>query len=154
MRWILATSLLLLALPASADEWFKDCRLGTGAASTQVQSGSEVCAQLDADENTPMLFVRGCDNIDLIWFSDITGGGGANTGRFYACAQPTDASGDGPTDGTWTQADRCFLIENLTLDGDSSTNTEAILGYAATWIYADVASYDAGTALAMVRCNR
>ena len=44
-------------------------------------------------------------------------------------------------------------LENVTLDGDPATNTEAIYGAAGEWIYVDVVAWVDDEPRVIVRCN-
>jgi hypothetical protein len=102
-----------------------------------------------------MLYVGDCENIDVIFAQDLSqAGASTSTVNIYSCNSPTDASADGPTDAGWSAADTCFILENVLLDGIVATNTEAIYGAAATWIYADTVTFGAAdTPRTIVRCN-
>lgn len=152
---LLILGVLLLASPAVAADWLKfgsttqvvtglDSRTGTMWASTSPA----------ADENSPMLNVSQCENIDIFFFEDMDDGGASkNEMKVYSCGAAVDGSGVGPTNAGFNPAGVCWVIENVTLDGDESTNTEAIYGAAAVWIYADVSTWVAVTPLLIVHCN-
>jgi hypothetical protein len=103
-----------------------------------------------------MLYVEECDYVDIFFERDY-GSDGATTSTVYvySCVYPVDADGDTPEEGstTFTAADGCFIVENVLLDGDPSTNTEAIYGLGAVWIYTDIQTYGASDApRTLVRC--
>jgi hypothetical protein len=142
------------------EDWRKGCQ--TNMNTSNVALGGWVCANF-GDSTTlngesKMLSVSSCDNIDVLVFPDRDGSANdAATFQVYSCGNPTDASGDDPPDATWSATGICWIAENLTLDGDPATNTEAIYGLAAEWIYILAAGIDASPntddPLVIVRCN-
>jgi hypothetical protein len=148
--------MVVLASSASASQlWQKSCQSGANNATNNVNRGGFVCNDSVANTNSEMLFTGDCENIDILFAQDLSqAGASTSTANIYSCMSPTDASGDGPTDAGWSAADTCWIMENITLDGISSTNTEAIYGSAAVWIYSDTVIYGAAdTPRVIVRCN-
>ena len=144
---------LFVAGVASGEPWYKGCD-ANGSQTKNVALGGFVCTSPDANENSPMLSVSTCDNFDvLFWFDIDDAGADANTVNIYSCANPTDGSGVGPDAVGWNAAGVCWLLENVTLDGDPATNTEAIYGAAGEWIYVDVLAWVDDTPRVIVRCN-
>ena len=149
--------LLLYPLTAhTAQTWQKSCQAGTAFAVTSVAPGGFVCNDSVANTNSAMLDVSACREFEVLFSQDLSqAGASTSTVNVYACTSPTDASGDNPTvAATWSAADTCFILENITLDGIVATNTEAIYGAAGTWIYSNTVIYGAAdTPRTIVRCN-
>lgn len=145
--WILLVelvALLLFAVPAGAASWLKSC--AAGAVTTGLQLGSFACnIPTSATDDSGILSVGACENIDIFFYDDTDGDGTLGDAEAIMRNCPS-ASAD---------AQGCWAIENVTLDGDAATGTEAIYGAAAVWIYLDVTAYatTAEPVAAIVRCN-
>ena len=127
MRTILILCLALLAGPAAAADWLLFCR--TGSPVTALKPGEWACNRPTAiDNDTPALGVALCENHDILYHLDVNGDATASSATVAMRSCPT-ATAD---------ADACWIAENLTLDGNPATNTEAIFGYKALWIYGDL----------------
>jgi len=148
-------ALLVLAWPAAAADWLKFGRATQVTTALDARSGvTWASTSSSAGENSPMLNVSQCENIDILFYEDMDdGGGSANTVKVYSCGAAEDGSGVGPTNAGFNPAGFCWAIENTTLDGNETTNTEAIYGAAAEWIYADIIAWVDVTPLLVVRCN-
>ena len=147
--------------------WQKSCQTGDRHEVTHVPPGTFVCFDplaklggLDADntDNSPMISVTQCENIDILFFDDIVGSpADANTALAYTCGNPTDPDGNGPNTAAFTAAEVtgiCNIIENVTLDGVEATDTEAIYGVAAEWIFVDpTGTWTGDMGRIIVRCN-
>jgi hypothetical protein len=102
-----------------------------------------------------MLYVGDCENFSVRWYPVLVGAADDSaTAVIYSCGSNQDASGDDPYDATFSATGLCWSIENLTLDGDSSTNTEAIYGADSEWIYADFGSITDDTPRLIVKCGQ
>jgi len=155
MHYLILLLALLVAAPAWGADWLKFGRATQSVTALDSRSGvTWASTSPGSDVNSPMLNVSQCENIDILYWLDVDdGGASANTMRVYACSAATDASGAAPTASGFDPTGFCWIIENTTLDGDPATNTEAIYGAAAIWIYADVVSFVAVTPLLAVSCN-
>lgn len=142
--WKILPALLvcLWSAPALAQSWTKACQSGltTGNANPQ---GSFYCYDLSGTNDSPVLNVHACENFDVLFEPDFGGAGATATVRIYNLATPTASTAAG------------WIIENLTLDGDPATNTEAIYGAAGVWIFVDVVLGPGGgeDARVIVHCN-
>ena len=143
----------LLPTPADAANWLKGCQ-GTGQDNLSIGPGSFAClVPTSATDDSGILSVDSCENIDIFYWDDADGDGVAGGGTVQARSCPTtDAL---RTDTDTVQDAACFIMENLTLDGVPSTNTEAIYGIAANRMKITVTAY-ATTSEPIrveVRCN-
>jgi hypothetical protein len=152
---------------AIGEDWHKGCQTGMFSRASSVPLGGFVCASfgLDTANRTPasatvndesqMISVSQCDNFDVLFFPDKDGAAddAGVTMQIYSCAAPTDASGDSPPDAGWSATGLCWLLQNATLDGDPSTDTEAIYGAAAEWIFALAANVVDDEPVVILRCN-
>ena len=144
----------LAALPAHSADWLKNCQTTSAANAQTLQPGSFACTipTSATDNSDGYLDVSACENIDILYWDDVDGDttAGGGTGIMRSC----------PTTGLSTAAagvgeSACWAIENLTLDGNPATNTEAIYGVAANWIFWEQTAYATTTEpiRVMVRCN-
>ena len=144
------------------EDWYAGCQIASGTTTSNIAQGGFVCANF-GDSSTlngesKMLSVTMCDNYDVLFFPDRDGAADdVVTANVYVCGNPTDASGDDPPDAGWSATGLCWVLENVTLDGEPATNTEAIYGAAGEWIYINMigidASPDSDDPLVIVRCN-
>jgi len=143
---------LLVGSAAQASTWRKACQ-DTGAEATahSLNQGDMACSTLldatgAAGEDTGRLVVNSCENIDILFFPDFDSDAAASgaTIQVRSCAPGAVLGTDG-----------CWAMENLTLDGVPSTNTEAIYGIAASDLFVDVIAYATPTepVRVVVRCN-
>jgi len=136
---------LVAPFPAGAANWLKSGQ-SPGSATQSLFVGSWASNAPTAEtDDSGILGVSNCENVDVLFFDDSDGDGTASgiNGVVRSCPS---ASAD---------AQGCWAVENLTLDGDPATNTEAIYGFAANWIYIDYggAETDDASTLVIVRCN-
>jgi hypothetical protein len=162
--WVGLLGLLLTPLAAQADvNWYKNCQSGVFSRTQNVSKGGFVCNNPTGNSlanNSNMLYVGECENVDLLFFPDLDGtNDDTDTLIVWSCPDlaPTDASGDAHQDATWSPTNICWSVEDtLTtpLTGDPNTNLEAIYGFAAVWIYVDPGATDTDTPRVIVKCNR
>jgi hypothetical protein len=152
---LLVLCAVALAWPASGADWLKFGRATQTVTALDARAGIVWASTSPAaDENSPMLSVSQCENFDIFFYEDMDdGGGSANEVEIYSCGAAVDGSGVGPTNAGFNPAGICWVIENATLDGDETANTESIYGVAGVWIYADVSTWVAVTPLVVVHCN-
>jgi hypothetical protein len=148
---------LAVGLPASASDWLKNCQTTGGANSHSLLPGGFACyipsGAIGATDNSDgMLDVSSCENIDLLWFDDVEGDGVVAGATAVISSCPTS---DLSTANGGVGEAACWAIENVTLDGVPGTNTEAIYGVAANWIFVEMVAYAtvAEPARLLVRCN-
>jgi hypothetical protein len=93
-----------------------------------------------------MLQIDQCENFSFRFFPDIDGVETNGTITVLICGD--DAVANVPN--------ACFVLENVTLDGDPSTNTEAVYGADATWAIVDIGAACGATANCRVEfaCNQ
>lgn len=148
--------LAVLLVPTWAWAGDRDWERGCNASrvTTAVSTGAFVCATAATSTNTPMLNTATCENMDVLFFPD-TGGADADAAvaDVYICGSRTDASGDGPQDAGWSPTGICWLLENVQLDGNPATNTEAVYGAAAVDLYVDFSGITTDDPRVIVRCN-
>ena len=113
----------------------------------------------DATDNSPMLSVSQCENIDVLSYDDMLGDPtDANTFTVYSCGNPTNPAGNGPNEAGFDANDIlgiCWVMEGAdgVLDSDPASN-EAIYGIAAEWMYVDPTGTHTGDmGRIIVRCN-
>ena len=77
---------------------------------------------------------------------------GGGTGALRVCPNTSLTTADGA--GTGAEKS-CWKLENVTFDGNPATNTEAVYGAAANWVFWDQISYTtvAEPIRVIVRCN-
>lgn len=149
----LVGALAALAGPAHAADWLKGCQ-GAGQHNLSLQPGSSACLiPTSATDDSGILAVSGCENIDILYWDDVDGDGVAGGGTVQARSCPM--SGALLTASDAVQDAACFAMENLTFDGNPATNTEAIYGIAANRIKITVTAYATPTEPIQVevRCN-
>lgn len=145
---------LVASTGASAANWLKNCQATASAASQSLSPGQSACnvPTTATDNSSGLLSVDGCENIDLLFFPDFDGDAVASgaTGQFRSC--PT--TGLSTANGGVGEA-ACWVIENVLFDGNPATNTEAIYGVAANWIFWEQVAYATPTEpiRVVVRCN-
>ena len=128
-----AAALLLLALPAAAvSTW--DIIPGT---SNSLQPCSfirhDICfSDFDADEASPILDTRKCENYTIHFQSDTLADGTFDTtvNIFWNVSGTVDANFS-------------EIVDNKTLTGNPATGLDVLAGFDAPWIYADIANYAA-----------
>lgn len=129
MRTTLILTLLLLSFPAHAGSWLKLCRSGNTV--TALSPGDWACYQPSSNsDDSVLLNVEKCENVDALYFLDRDGDGTAST------VTPTVRSC--PMGLASTDSDACWIVENVTFDGDPSTGNEAIYGFKAHTLYVDM----------------
>lgn len=142
-----------VALPAHSANWLRGCQ-GTGQDNSALQPGSFACAiPTSSSDDTGILATSSCENIDILYFDDVDGDGVAGGGTVQVRSCPVDD--DLLTAADAVQDAACWVMENLTLDGNPATNTEAIYGIATNRLKVTITAY-ATTAEPIqveVRCN-
>lgn len=145
---------VLVAPVANSANWLKNCQTTSSAAAQSLSPGGFACniPTTATDNSSGYLDVSACENIDILYWDDVDGdttvGGG--TGIMRSCPNTGLSTANG---GVGESA--CWAIENLTLDGNPGTNTEAIYGVAANWVFWEQTAYATPTEpiRVMVRCN-
>jgi len=136
---ILTTALLLFAAPALAESTW-DLTPGSGNNDCNFASFSTCFSDFDADENSPVLDTRMCENWSAHWVSNIAATTHLNTINLrWSVASTASANTSG-------------IVNNATLTGDPSTGLDVLAGYDSPWLYADIAAHTAGTGRLAVQC--
>lgn len=147
-RLLLLTALLLFAFPALAADNWQDCsadhEAGREITSPLLQPApmgpSSLCYDTDGTANSSVVNVASCDHVDVLLFN-LTDGSTDVGAQYMNC---------GTTAGT-----NCWVTENVTLDGDPATDTEAIYGVGSQYGYINVTVNTTTDDLrVLVRCNR
>lgn len=145
VRFILAASLVctlfaLSATRARAADWLENC--GTRVVSSLTPRNSACYSAASTNDDSGVLTVRDCENVDVLYFTDTDGNGTASTLTVALRSCP----------GTTADPDACWIVEGLTLTG--SAPAEAIYGLGAERVYADVsATGTVADPTLIVRCN-
>lgn len=151
---ILGLGALMVGSPATASDWLKNCQTTASANAQSLTPGQFACyiPASATDNSDGMLGVSSCENIDLLWYDDVDGD--TTAAGATAVIDSCPDSGLSTANGGAGEA-ACWAIENLTLDGNPATNTEAIYGVAANWIFVEMVAYATVTepARLIVRCN-
>ena len=135
---------------ALAANWLKNDVAGTSVRNVSV-GGFVTNVPVSATDNSPPLFVGGCENFDALYFRDPDGDTDNTTITLTVEACASDIADD--TSAT-VDEQSCWPIENLTLDGIVTTNTEAIYGASAVWIYVNAAGVnDTAFGQLIIKCN-
>lgn len=139
---VVALGLVGLADAASAQVWERDCQ--DNRLVDSIQSRSFACYDFTGTTDSGFLFLDCEDNADVLFWSDTAAAGGVATVRLMSCGSHTPLNGN-----------NCFIVENVTLDGLPATNTEAIYGFQAKWVWIDVIVGAAAgdTPRVLVTCN-
>ena len=144
----------LVAPAARGANWLKNCQATAGAASQSIGPGSFACniPTTATDNSSGLLDVSGCENIDILFSPDVDGDAVASGGPGIMRSCP--ASGLATANGGVGEA-ACWAMEGLTFDGVPTTNSEAIYGIAANWIFWEQIAYTTVTEpiRVIVRCN-
>ena len=133
-------ALLLFAAPAVAESTWETTPGGTLNNCSFASLFSTCFSDFDADENSPMLDVRPCENFSAFWVSNIAATTHLNTINIRRSVAST------------VSANTSAIINNATLTGDPSTGLDVLSGYDGPWIYADIAAHTAGTGRLVVQC--
>lgn len=158
MRWILSiVAMIVLASPAYAG-WTND---EGGGAIGGVGDGVE-CEEVRPNPGmqrrcwwnftgvgtgySPMLEISQCENYSFRFFPDIDGVETNGTITVLICGDDLVAN----------VPNACFILENVTLDGDPATNTEAVYGGDGTWAIVKIGAACGATANCRVEfaCNQ
>ncbi len=127
MRNVILALGLLLATPVGAADWLLFCRANNPV--TALKPGEWACNQPTSINNdSPSLGLALCENASVRYFTDRNGDATASSATVSIRSCPSETA----------DADACWILENIALDGVASTNTEAIYGFDAEWIYADM----------------
>ena len=153
MRWILSiVVMIVLASPAYAG-WTNDVGGdGAGIECEEVQPNPASQRRCwwnftgVGTDYSPMLSIRQCENYSVKFFPDIDGVETNGTVTALICGDDLVAN----------VPNACFILENVTLDGDSSTNKEAVYGADGTWLIIDIVVACGATANCRVEfaCNQ
>ena len=124
---LLILGALLLAMPAAGADWLKFGR--AGAVVTGLQPGEWASNRPAANTaDTLTLAVGSCFHVDILHHLDVNGDATASSTTIKMRSCPT-ASAD---------ADACWVIENVTLNGAPATDTEGLGRIPALYIYGDL----------------
>lgn len=144
----------LMAPASHSANWLKNCQTTSSAASQSLAPGDFACniPTTATDNSSGTLDVSSCENIDIFFWDDVDGDGnlGGGTGLMRSCPTVGLSTLNG---GVGESA--CWDIEAMTFDGVAATDTEAIYGVAANWIFWEQTAYAAVAEpiRVMVRCN-
>ena len=137
--WMIILAVLAPSGAFAESTW--DRTPGSGTGDCIFASGDAVCfSDYDADESSPMLDTRLCENFTATWVSNIAATSHDNdiTIRWSVAATASvNTSG---------------IMQNLTLTGDPTTSLDRLLGFDAPWIYADITTYTSGTGRLAIHC--
>jgi hypothetical protein len=139
---ILAVLLPCEAFAAETSVW--DATPGTGNGDCDFKAGHLVCfADLDtADESTPPLDTRLCENWSATWVSNIAATTHDNDITIRWSIAPT------------ASVNTSGIIDNWTLTGDPATNKDRLIGYDSPWLYVVAAASWSGTGRVAIHCFR
>lgn len=134
MRLLLLAALLLFAAPAFADGQWQPCSTGhlqgpaiqitpgqSPALRPSPQGPSALCWDTNATDNSGIIVTSACDHVDAWVFNMTDGTTDDIAAQIHVCPSQTDTS-------------NCIVAENLTLNGNPSTNTESIQGLGAEYV--------------------
>jgi hypothetical protein len=95
---------------------------------------------------SPMLAIRQCENYSIRFFPDIDGVETNGTIEFLVCGDDDIAN----------VPNACFVLEDTTLDGDETSDTESVYGADGTWGVVDIIVACGATANCRVEfaCNQ
>lgn len=117
-----AAALFLASLAWAATPTWTSCADSHGSGSAAAAFGAanrSLCYDDSATDDSPILGTDACDNYDVFFDPDMGGTSTGATVQIMVCpGAGTPAAGD------------CYAAQNVTLDGDVSTNTDAIFGMA------------------------
>jgi len=152
-----STSVLILGLigalvaPESRANWLRSCQANATASSIG-GGGSFVCHNpASADDDPGVLDVSACENIDIMWYDNITGDGSGDpdgTATIYTCPVVPNAALD-------TEAERLAGCQPMNA-GTGTALTVAlpdIYGAGGVRIWADIELASAENQL-LVRCSQ
>jgi len=143
MKYIITLLALLVAAPALAtnDAWVTS---PAGTQSCRLPQNRVCYYDATSTSTTPALDTSGCREITASFLSDITDNSlTANTAkafRFFG-AGLTALTGD----------DEAIWLEGVTLDGDSTTSTDAVYAFDAPKVYFSITK-SSGTSRAVLAC--
>ena len=101
-----------------------------------------VCYDTDGTTDSPILSVGACDHLDALVFNMTDGTTDDVALQIRSCPTATASS------------TTCWAVENVTLNGDASSDTEAIYGFPAMWIYVDmITNTNSDDVRVAIRCN-
>jgi hypothetical protein len=152
--WLGLCILVGWAPPAQSANWLKNCQTTASAPSQSLSPGQYACnvPTSATDNSSGLLSVDGCENIDIFFYPDFDGDAVASggTGQMRNCPTTGISTANG---GAGENA--CWVMENLLFDGVPATNSEAIYGIAANWIFWEQVAYTVTTEpiRVIVRCN-
>ncbi len=137
----LIAALLLLAAPAAADSTWELIPGNTDNNCSFASFYSTCFSDFDADENSPILDTRMCENYSIHFNSDTLGTTYDTTINARCSLSPT------------VSANTSEIVNNATLTGDPSTGLDVLAGYDCPWLYFDIASHSANdVARVSVQC--
>lgn len=144
---IILAVVLFFAFAARGQDWTGcgETHGSGGATTTRVSPQDAACYDYSDTTDSLTLETRLCDNIDIFFDGDLDGTNTDSTANIM-CAVVRESS-----------ANTAFIIENTTLDGDASTNTEAIYGASCIWLWVDPQVNDPNSprnSRVAVKCNR
>ena len=135
--------LLLLVLPAAAESTWDIAPGDSDPLKTCSFIRHDICfSDFDADESSPILDMRKCENYSIHFQSDTGADGTFNTTAnvFWNVSGTVDANAS-------------EIVDNKTLTGNPATGLDVLAGYDAPWIYVDIANFSAGdNARVSVQC--
>ena len=97
----------------------------------------------NATFNTSMLNIRQCENFSVAFTPDFDGADTLARVQFNVCLDDTNVLS-------------CYILENVTLDGNPANNSEVVYGADGTWAYAKITVEATAGANARIefRCNQ
>lgn len=146
---LLLGALMIVPAWAAASDW-RDCAdshqagrvLTDGREILQPNGRRAACFDTDDSTDSEILNVLACENIDVRFDPDLDGSDMTGTVNVLGCVAPTAST------------DACAVIENTTLDGDSSNSTDILNGAGEAWIWVDTQTDPSGgDARVLVVCN-
>lgn len=148
-RWLLTLAFALVVLCPNighSASWIRGCQPTGGVATTYIDVGQWACnSPTSSTDDSGILGITSCENVDALFWSDVDGDAVASGATVQVRSCPTAVA----------DPEACWIVENVTLDGLSATNTEAIYGFAGSYIYMDVTAYATPTEAVQlaIRCN-
>ena len=121
---------LLLALSAAAESTWDIAPGDSDPLNTCSITRHDICfSDFDADETSPILDMRKCENYTVHFLSDTLQDGTFDTtiNIFWNVSGTVDAKFS-------------EIVDNKTLTGNPATGLDVLAGFDAPWIYADIAN--------------
>lgn len=128
---VMAFILFGIAGIVHAGNWLRNCdSTQVMASGDPLNPGQMACYKpTTINDDSVLIDLDLCENADVFYLDNADGDStvSTTTANLRICGKDQAATSAG-----------CFAIENVTLDGDETTDTEAIYGFAGTSVYLDL----------------